>query len=79
MATRTKRQLRSPIISEMLSGKLLRRGLQRALWRVPQPARSFAAAAEKVEDDIPVAPCRQEAKGRTFSMAIVKRSLLLSQ
>ncbi|ETL93208.1 Fe-S protein assembly co-chaperone HscB [Phytophthora nicotianae] len=46
----------------MLSGKVLCRGLQRAL-RAPQQMRSLAVAVEKVDDDIPEASCRPEAKG----------------
>ncbi|KAF1776935.1 P-loop containing nucleoside triphosphate hydrolase [Phytophthora cactorum] len=57
-----KRGLRQARIVGMLSGKMLRRGLQRAL-RTPQQMRSFAAVVEKVEDNIPVASCRPEAKG----------------
>ncbi|KAG2834464.1 hypothetical protein PC118_g6226 [Phytophthora cactorum] len=59
---RNQRGLRQARIVGMLSGKMLRRGLQRAL-RTPQQMRSFAAVVEKVEDDIPVASCRPEAKG----------------
>ncbi|KAG6970894.1 hypothetical protein JG687_00002376 [Phytophthora cactorum] len=51
------------LLRDTLNGKkMLRRGLQRAL-RTPQQMRSFAAVVEKVEDDIPVASCRPEAKG----------------
>lgn len=60
----TKTGAAAPTIS-MLSGKLLRRGLQRAV-RAPQQVRSFRVAAEKVEDDIPAASCRREADGRRF-------------
>ncbi|EEY68151.1 uncharacterized protein PITG_04539 [Phytophthora infestans T30-4] len=46
----------------MLSGKVLRRGLQRA-QRAPRPMRSFAAVVDDVDDDMPAVSCRREAKG----------------
>ncbi|CAI5744124.1 unnamed protein product [Peronospora destructor] len=46
----------------MLSGKLLRRGLQQTL-RAPWQTRSFLAATEKTKYDISSAPCRQEDDG----------------